>query len=186
MSDGKITVSGVGGRYARALFELARDDKSLEVVEGDLDGLDNMLATSADLNRMINSPALARSDQLKAMGAIGEKAGFSSLTVKFLGLVTMNGRLHALGRMSTDFKTLLRDHRGEITAEVSSAHDLIGKQLDDLKAQLKAAMGQDVKIDLDIDPDLIGGLVVKVGSRMIDSSLRTKLDNLHLAMKEAR
>jgi len=186
LSDGKITVSGVGGRYARALFELAKDENSLESVEKDFASLAAMLAESADLNRFVRSPALARGDQQKALAALGERAGFSALTAKFLGLVAGNGRLHVLAAMIADFKALLREHRGEISASVTSAHKLGAAQLDALKSQLKAAMGRDVQIDLETDPELIGGLVVKVGSRMIDSSLRTKLDNLHLAMKEAR
>lgn len=186
MSDGKITVSGVGGRYASALFDLAREENSLDSVESDLNDLSAMLGTSEDLNRLIRSPALSRDDKQKAIQAIGGKAEFSTITTNFLGLVARNGRLHALTDMVSDFRALLRDHRGELTAQVTSALKLNDKQLDDLKDQLKAAMGRDVQVDLDIDPELIGGLIVKVGSRMIDSSLRTKLDNLHLAMKEAR
>jgi len=186
VSDGKITVTGVGGRYASALFDLAREENSLDSVENNLDSLANMLRDSADLNLLIRSPALSREDKQTAILAISKKAEFSATIENFLGLVARNGRLDALPAMISDYRALLRDHRGELTAQVTSALKLTDKQLDDLKSQLKAAMGRDVQVDLDIDPELIGGLVVKVGSRMIDSSLRTKLDNLHLAMKEAR
>ena len=116
---------------------------------------------------------------------MAEKAGFDALTRNFLGLVAGNRRLFALGDMINDYRTLARDHRGEISAEVTSAHTLSEKQLDDVKAHLKTAMGQDVQVDASVDESLLGGLIVKVGSRMIDSSIRTKLDNMQLAMREA-
>ncbi len=185
MSDGKSIVPGVGGRYATALFDLALDNSSTETVENDLNALAGMLADSDELNRMVQSPARSREEQGAAMGALADTAGFDALTKNFLGLVASNRRLLALSDMINDFRTLARDHRGEISAEVTSAHALNDKQLDAIKAHLKAAMGRDVQVDASVDEDLLGGLIVKVGSRMIDNSIRTKLENVQLAMREA-
>ncbi|MDX5360646.1 MAG: F0F1 ATP synthase subunit delta [Alphaproteobacteria bacterium] len=186
MSDGTKEITGVGGRYATALFDLAREDDRLDAVARDLDALAQMLDGSADLRRLVSSPVFSREDQAAGIQSVAEKAGFDDLTRRFLGLVAANRRLFALDRMIAGYRALLRAHRGEISADVVSATPLTEKQLDDLRAELKAAMGRDVQVDVSVDDSLLGGLIVKVGSRMIDSSIRTKLRNLQLAMKEAR
>ena len=178
-----MIVSGLSGRYAVALFELAKDGGSLDSVAADLQGLKSLMAESADLVRLIRSPVLTREDQGKAMDAVMDKAGFSEITRNFVGLVSKNRRLFSLGDMIDAYATLLAQHKGEISADVTSAQPLDDGQMAEIKASLAKAMGQDVNVSASVDESLIGGLVVKVGSRMIDNSIRTKLQNLQLAMK---
>jgi F-type H+-transporting ATPase subunit delta len=176
-------VTGISGRYARALFELARDRSALDAVAGDLDRLAAMLDDSADLVRLVRSPVLSRSEQGRAMAAVAERAEFETLTRNFLGLIAQNRRLFALAGMIRDFRRLLASHRGEISGEVFSAHPLNDAQLESIRSQLAKAMGQEVSVTAKVDASLLGGLVVKVGSRMVDSSLKTKLQNIRFAMK---
>ena len=178
-------VTGVAGRYATALFELADSEGSLDAVASDLDAISRMLDESEDLRRLVLSPVFGAEEQGRAFGAVLEKAGISGLTAKFIGLVIKNRRLFALPGMISAFRQLLAAKRGEITASVASAHALSDAQIEGLKAALKSATGRDVNIDTSVDETLLGGLIVKVGSRMIDSSLRTKLNSLKIAMKEA-
>lgn len=178
-------VTGVAGRYATALFELAESEGSLDAVAENLASIGQMLDESEDLRRLVRSPVFGADVQGRAFGAVLEKAGIGGLTANFIGLVIKNRRLFALTGMISAFRQLLAVKRGEITASVSSAHPLSDAQIEGLKAALKSATGRDVNMDTTVDESLLGGLIVKVGSRMIDSSLRTKLNSLKIAMKEA-
>ena len=174
--------SRLAGRYASALFELADAGKQIDAVMSDLDSLNAMIGESEDLRRLLDSPVISSDDQGRAISAIAEKAGFNDLTRNFIGVVSGNRRLFVLPAIISAFRDILSAHRGEATAEVVSAAELSEKQLTDLGDSLKAAIGSKVSIDASVDPELLGGLVVKVGSRMVDSSLRTKLQQLRLAM----
>ncbi len=184
MSGENPIIAGMAGRYATALFELALEDNKLEQVERDLSAFQAMLDTSDDLERLVRSPVFSADEQQRALTALLDKAGFSGLTANFLNLIARNRRLFAVRDMIKGFRTLLAHHRGEMTAEVTSAVALSDDQMATLKETLKSAVGQDVQIDTQVDAALLGGLVVKVGSRMIDNSIRTKLNNLKIAMKE--
>ncbi|WP_027580827.1 F0F1 ATP synthase subunit delta [Bradyrhizobium sp. Ai1a-2] len=179
------SVSGVAGRYATALFELARDEKSVDAVKSDLDRFDVLLNESADLKRLVRSPVFSADAQLRAVSAVLDKAGISGTTAKFLKVLTANRRLFAVADVIRAYNALVAKFKGEATAEVTVAEALTDKNLDALKAALKSVTGKDVALNVKIDPSIIGGLVVKVGSRMVDSSLRTKLNSIKHAMKEA-
>lgn len=179
------SVSGVSGRYATALFELARDEKSIDAVRADLDRFDALLADSADLKRLVRSPVFSAETQLKALSAVLDKAGISGTSAKFLKVLTANRRLFTVTEVIRAFRALVAKFRGEATAEVTVAEQLNDKNLDALKAALKSVTGKDVALNVKVDPSIIGGLVVKLGSRMVDSSLRTKLNSIKHAMKEA-
>ena len=183
MATDTTIVSGISGRYATALFELARDANALDAVAGDMTGLAKAMDESADLTRVVRSPVMSRAAQGKAMAAILDRFGAQPLTKQFIGLAAHNRRLFVLPDMVRDFTRLLAQHRGEVAGEVVSAQPLSDRQLTDLKAQLKKAVGSEVRINTRVDPGLLGGLIVKVGSRMVDGSLRTKLQNLKIAMK---
>jgi F-type H+-transporting ATPase subunit delta len=179
-------VSGAAGRYATALFDLAKDEGALDTVAQDLNRFDQMLGESKDLQRLVRSPVFSADDQGKALSALLGKAGMSGLAVNFFKLLASNRRLFVVGDVIKGFRALVARHRGEASAEVTSAHALSEQQLTELKSALKATAGRDVRIETRVDPAILGGLVVKLGSRMIDSSLKTKLNNLKLAMKEVR
>jgi F-type H+-transporting ATPase subunit delta len=179
------SVSGVSGRYATALFELARDQKSIDAVKADLDKFDAMLSESADLKRLVRSPVFAADAQLKALSAVLDKAGISGIAANFLKVLTNNRRLFAVTDVIRAFGALVAKFKGEASAEVTVAEPLSDKNLDALKAALKQVSGKDVTLNVKVDPSIIGGLVVKLGSRMVDSSLRTKLNSIKHAMKEA-
>jgi F-type H+-transporting ATPase subunit delta len=171
------------GRYASALFDLAKDQGQLKEVEADLAKFAAVLGSSDDLQRMVRSPVFSAGDQGKALAAIFAKGGLGGLTSNFLKLLARNRRLFAVADMIKIFRALAARQRGEVAAEVSSAHPLTDAQLAALKDSLKASVGKDVMLHAKVDPALLGGLVVKIGSRMIDSSLRTKLNSLKVAMK---
>jgi F-type H+-transporting ATPase subunit delta len=179
------SVSGVSGRYATALFELARDEKSIDSVRADLDKFEALLVESADLNRLVRSPVFSANVQLNALSAVLDKAGIAGTSAKFLKVLTANRRLFAVGDVTRAFRALVAKFRGEATADVTVAEQLNDKNLDALKAALKSVTGKDVALNVKVDPSIIGGLVVKLGSRMVDSSLRTKLNSIKHAMKEA-
>jgi F-type H+-transporting ATPase subunit delta len=179
------SVSGVSGRYATALFELARDEKSVDAVKADLDRFDAMLADSADLKRLVRSPVFSADSQSRAVAAILDKAGISGIAANFLRVLTNNRRLFAVSDVIRAFRALVARFKGEATADVTVAEALSDKNLDALKTSLKAVTGKDVALNVKIDPSIIGGLIVKLGSRMVDSSLRTKLNSIKHAMKEA-
>lgn len=185
MAGEDANFSGVAGRYASALFDLAKDAGSIDAVAGDLTALERLLSESADLRDLVKSPLYDRADQTAAMGALLQRAGAADLTQKFIGLVASNRRLFALEGMIKTYKAIVAQHRGEVSAEVTSAHPLTDVQVQKLTETLKAATGSDVTLSASVDDSLLGGLVVKLGSRMVDTSLRTKLNRMKLAMKEA-
>ena len=185
MAGEDSTVSGVAGRYARALFELALESKSVDAVKADLEKFDALVTESADLRRLVRSPVFGAEEQGKALAAVLDKAGIGGLAGNFLKLITANRRLFAVGDMVRDFRKLVARWKGEVTAEVTVAEKLSDARLEELKAALKAITGEKaVDLNVKIDPSIIGGLTVKLGSRMVDSSLRTKLNAIKHAMKE--
>jgi F-type H+-transporting ATPase subunit delta len=177
-------VAGMAGRYATALFDLAREQDKLDETESALKSLQAMLADSDDLSRMVRSPIFSGADQAAALSKLAEQAGFPALAANFLQLLVKNRRLFALADIIAGFRKLAADHRGEITADVTSAVALSETQTDELKATLKAKTGKDISLNVHVDPSILGGLIVKIGSRMVDSSIRTKLNNMKYAMKE--
>jgi F-type H+-transporting ATPase subunit delta len=179
-------VSGMAGRYAAALFDLAREANAIDAVKADLDRFDALLAESPDLMRLVRSPVFPADEQLQALAAVLQRAGIGGLAEKFLKLVTANRRLFAVRDMVKAFRGLVADHKGEATAEVTVAEPLKDDHAAALKNALKAVSGKDVDLNIKIDPAIIGGLVVKLGSRMVDTSLRSKLNAIRHAMKEAR
>jgi F-type H+-transporting ATPase subunit delta len=177
----------MAGRYATALFELARDNKAVDAVKKDLDQFDALASGSADLNRLVRSPVFGADEQLKALSAILAKAGITGLAANFLRVITTNRRLFAVRDMIRAYRALVARHKGEVTVQVTVAEKLNDKNLDALKSALKSVTGgKDIDLEVEVDPAIIGGMIVKVGSRMVDSSLRTKLNSIKFAMKEAR
>ncbi|HUC47136.1 MAG TPA: F0F1 ATP synthase subunit delta [Hyphomicrobiaceae bacterium] len=183
MSSDDPMMATMAGRYAAALFELAKDQRQLDEVERNLSALSQMLEQSGDLRRVVLSPVITTDDQAKAFNAILAKAGVAGLVGNFVNLIVRNRRLFALKDMIKAFRALLARERGEVSADVTSAHPLTPEQMRALADTLKTSIGKNVRIDTRVDPNLLGGLVVKVGSRMIDSSLRTKLNNLKVVMR---
>ena len=179
------SVSGVSGRYATALFELARDQNSVDAVEADLNKFDALLNESADLKRLVRSPVFSAGAQSKALDAVLAKAGIGGVSANLLKVLTANRRLFAVADVIRAYRALVAKFKGEASAEVTVAEALSDKNLDSLKAALKSVTGKDVALNVKVDPSIIGGLVVKLGSRMVDSSLRTKLNSIKHAMKEA-
>lgn len=179
------SVSGVSGRYATALFELARDQKSVDSVKADLDKFSALLSESPDFLRLVRSPVFTADAQAKALEAVLAKAGIGGIAANFLKVLTKNRRLFAVADVIRAFRALVAKFKGEATAEVTVAEPLSDANLDALKAALKSVSGKDVDLNVKVDPSIIGGLVVKLGSRMVDSSLRTKLNSIKHAMKEA-
>lgn len=177
-------VSGIAGRYARALFELARDENKLDETAEELSSLLSLLDESEDLTRLVRSPIFSAAEQMNALAAVLAQAGLSALIGNFLQLLAKNRRLFLLKDIIEGFHKLLADHRNELTADIISAVQLTDEQADELKATLKAKTGRDISLNQQVDPSLLGGLIVKVGSRMVDDSIRTKLNNLKIAMKE--
>lgn len=186
MAGEQPIVSGMAGRYATALFDLARDTNAIDAVKADLERFDVLVAENPDLNRLVRSPVFSAAEQLQALSAVLERAGIGGLAAKFLKLVTMNRRLFAARDMVRGYRELVALHKGEATAEVTVAERLKDDHVAALKSALKAVSGKDVDLAIKIDPAIIGGLVVKLGSRMVDTSLRTKLNAIRHAMKEAR
>lgn len=176
---------GVAGRYASALFELARDGGALEQVEGDLEALSRALEGSEDFRRLTKSPVFSKDDKEKAVAALADRMQASALTKNFLGVLARNRRLFALDDVIEAFRALAADHRGEVRAEATTAVPLDDERIQRLKTEIEAAVGRAVRLDAKVDENLLGGVVVKIGSKMIDSSLRTKLQRLKSAMKGA-
>ena len=183
MSSQTQESGGLAERYSHALFDLADEERAVDAVAQDLDSLAAMIEGSADLDRLIRSPVISRADQLRAMTALVSAADMHVLTGKFIGLLARNRRLFILPAIIRAFRRILARRRGETAAEVTSAQKLSAAQRAALAAQLKQAVGTDVSLTDRVDPSILGGLVVRVGSRMVDSSLRTKLQRLRLAMK---
>ncbi|MBT3237897.1 MAG: F0F1 ATP synthase subunit delta [Rhodospirillaceae bacterium] len=182
MPSDKTDASGLAGRYAIALFESAENDKQLDAISGDLDGLSSMIAESEDLRRLFASPAFSVEDKSKAVLAVAEAAGMQDLTRNFIGVVSENRRLADMDDIIESFRQMMARHRGEATVDVTSATELSDSQVKTLSEQLKKAVGSSVTVNTVVEPELLGGLIVKVGSRMVDSSLRSKLQQLRLAM----
>lgn len=181
-NSGGIQAS-LSGRYATALFDLAREGGSIATVESSLATVKQALTDSSDFAALTKSPLLGRTDAARGVAAAAGAMKLDPLTTRFLGVLAQNRRLSALPNMIRDFRTLAARHRGEVTAQVTSAHPLDAAQVEQLKAQLAARVGRDVTVDLSVDPALLGGLVVKIGSQMIDSSIKTRLNSLAHAMK---
>jgi F-type H+-transporting ATPase subunit delta len=175
--------ASLSGRYATALFELARDSKALAKVEDSLATVAKALAESADFKALTASPLVSRADAARAIAATAKTLKLDETTANFLGVLAQNRRLGELGAIIKAFRQLAAAHRGETTAEVVSAHPLSTAQLDALTQQLRTRIGRDVAVDHSVDPSLLGGLVVKIGSQMIDSSIKTRLNSLAHAMK---
>lgn len=177
------TATGLAQRYATALFDLAKDGKKLDRVGDDLSGIVGLMAESRDLERLIESPVISREDQGKAIGAIATKAGLDDLSKRFLGVLAEQRRLFALPAIAKAYGDMLAAHKGEVAAEVVSAVPLGPSELETLKTSIAGFVGQAVTVETRVDPALLGGVVVRVGSRMLDASLRTKLKQLEQALK---
>ncbi len=175
--------ASLAGRYATALFELATENKAIDTVEASLATLKQAISESDDLSALTSSPVVSREDAGKAIAAAASSLELDALTANVLGVLAANRRLDQIPALVRAFTTLASGHRGEVTAEVTSAHPLADGQIDALKAQLKKRVGSDVSVSTQVDPDILGGLVVKIGSQMIDSSIKTRLNTLSQAMK---
>ena len=182
MAD-KTAISDVARRYASALFELAASHDALDQVETDLGRFEALLAESDDLRRLVRSPVFSAEAQLQAVSAVVDRAGISGMAGNFIKVVAKNRRLFAVPDMIRAFRIMLADHRGETSAQVRVAHDLSDAQREQLTAMLREIVGRDVALDVRREPELLGGMIVKIGSRQIDTSLRTRLNNLKLALK---
>jgi F-type H+-transporting ATPase subunit delta len=181
-NSGAIQAS-LSGRYASALFDLARESKAIEAVEACLTTLESAMAWSDDLRRLISSPLIARGAAASAVKAVASSLKLDALTTNFLGVLASNRRLSQLGKVIASFRDLAASHRGEASATVTTAHPLDDKQVTALKAKLKTRVGRDVAVTMKTDPAILGGLIVKIGSQLIDGSIRTKLNTLAHAMK---
>lgn len=180
--QGNIT-AGLAGRYAVALFDLARESSAIDAVAKSLATLKTGIADSADLANLIASPVISRTDAANAIGAVAKSLKLDSLTAKFLGVLAENRRLADLPGMIDAFAAIVADHRGEVTAKVTSAHPLTAEQVKALTANLKSRVGRDVTVATTVDPAILGGLVVQLGSQLIDGSIRTRLNSFAQAMK---
>ncbi len=176
-------LSGIAGRYATAVFDLAVDTKSLDAVASDFAALKGMMKASPDLARLVRAPVFSRDDQKKGLSAVLEKMGANQLTQRFISLLADKRRLFALTHIIAAFEAMVARQRGEMRAEVTSARALKDNEIEELKRVLKDKLKRDPLIETHVDPTLLGGLIVKVGSKMIDSSLRTKLDGMRTAMR---
>ncbi|KQX18503.1 MULTISPECIES: F0F1 ATP synthase subunit delta [unclassified Sphingomonas] len=181
-NSGGIQAS-LSGRYATALFGLARDENAIDAVSASLQLLKTALAESDDFRRLTTSPIVSRGEAMKAVAAAASSLGLDPITTKFLGVLAQNRRLNQVGAVIRSYATLTARHRGETTAEVTSAHPLTATQVKALKAKLKTQLDRDVAVELTVDPSILGGLIVKIGSRQIDGSIRSKLNSLAIAMK---
>ena len=176
--------TGIAARYATAVYDLAKDDKAVGTLEGDIDILSAAIADSADFNALIHSPIYSREEQAAAITAIAKKAGLSALMTNTLALMADKRRLFVVPQLLQALRAIIAEDKGELTAEVTSAKALTKAQSDKLAKTLKARMGKDVSITASVDESLIGGLIVRVGSKMIDTSIRSRLASLQNAMKE--
>jgi F-type H+-transporting ATPase subunit delta len=181
-TSGGIQAS-LAGRYASALFGLARDERQIDAVGRSLDALGHALVDSREFAELIASPLVGRDNAAKAFAALGPELGLDPITANFLGVLARNGRKRELHKIIRAYRRIAADHRGEISAEVTSAHPLKDDQIDALKAQLRKRAGRDVTVDAQVDPGILGGIVIKLGSEMIDASIRTKLNRLAQVMK---
>ena len=176
--------TGIAARYATAMFELASEEKALPALESDIDALDAAMADSADLRDLIHSPLYGREETAAAIGGVADKMGLNAITGNTLRLMASKRRLFVLPALLAELREKIADHKGEVTAEVTSAKALTKTQMDKLAKSLKASVGKSVNLKATVDESIIGGLVVKVGSKMIDTSIRSKLNALQNTMKE--
>ena len=183
MATEEAQISGIAGRYATAVFELAVEEKQVEALERDFASLKAMIGESPELARLVKAPVFSREEQAQGMNAILHRMEAAALTRRFVLLLASKRRLFALTDAIRAFEALVAKMRGEVTAQVTSARALSDAEVTELKAILKSKLGRDARLDAKVDPSLLGGLVVKVGSRMIDSTLRTKLNGLRAAMR---
>ena len=181
-TSGGIRAS-LAGRYASALFDLARDQRQIDSVSRSLEALSQALVDSKEFAELIASPLVSRDDAGKAFAGLAPQLGLDQITANFLGVLARNGRKNELRAIIRAFKRLAAEHRGETTAEVVTARPLSDDQVGQLKQQLRSRAGRDVNLDAQVDPSILGGIVVKLGSQRIDASIRTKLNRLAAAMK---
>jgi F-type H+-transporting ATPase subunit delta len=179
-------VSGMAGRYATALFDVALEGRAIDAIKADLDRFDELVAGSDDLQRLVRSPVFTAEEQKKPLDAILRKAGIGGVAANFVALVTSKRRLFAIREMIRAYRARVARHKGETRAEVTVAEPLSDAHLDALKSALKTTVQKEVALDIRVDPALLGGLIVKLGSRMVDASLKTKLNSIKLAMKEVQ
>lgn len=179
-------VSGVAGRYATALFELARDAGAIDAVKADLDRFSALIAESGDLKRLVRSPVFSAEEQERAVAALLEKVGIVGLAANFFKTVAANRRLFTVEAIIRGYDALAATERGEVVAEVTVAQPLSDAHAATLKEALDALTGKNVKLAVEVDPSLLGGLKVKLGSKLVDASLKTKLNSIRTAMKEVR
>ena len=184
MSEPASISSGIAARYATAVFELAKESKSVAKIEADLDALEAALADSADFTALISSPIYSRDEQAAVIAAIAKKMGLTPTMTNVLGLMAAKRRLFVLPQLAASLRSAIAEDKGEVTAEVTSAKALTKAQSDKLAKLLAGRTGKTVKIKAAVDESLIGGLVVKVGSKMIDTSIASRLTSLQNAMKE--
>jgi F-type H+-transporting ATPase subunit delta len=184
VSESASISSGIAQRYATAVFDIAREENALEALESDVDALDAALAESEDLRRMVTSPIYPRDEQGRAVAALGDRMKLSQTMIGALGLMARNRRLFTVAPLLSILRRMIAEEKGEVSADVTSATVLTKAQADKLAATLKERFGKQVKLNVSVDEALIGGLVVKVGSKMIDTSIRSKLAALQNSMKE--
>ena len=175
----------MGGRYAQALFDLAKDENNVAAVEADLKSLKSAIAESRELRLLLSSPAFSSDDKRRGLVAVAEKARYGATTRKFLGLLAANGRARALSAVITAFEAIAAKQRGAVSAQVTTAAPLTSAQAKGVAAALRQALGKDPEIETRVDPSILGGIKVRVGSRLFDASLRSKLDSLKFALKRA-
>ena len=185
MSDTEVITGEAPSRYALALLELAEESKSLKTIEKDAKKLKAAFTKSADLQRLTRSPVFSVAQKVDALSAVAKKAKLSKLMMKFIGTVTENRRAGELPAILSAFEGLLAQRKGSQIAQITSAQKLTPAQLTSLKSNLKKSLGRPVEVETSVDPDLLGGFIVRVGSKLYDSSLKTKLDDLKIALKEA-
>ncbi len=184
MANSESITSGVTSRYASALFDLALSEKKIPAVEKDLERFDKLVAGSEDLKRLVISPVFSADEQYRAIDALLTKAKITGLVGNFVRVVAKNRRLFAMQGMLKAFRELVAEHRGEVSADVTVAKALTATQSKELKAALKSVVGKEVALNATVDPSILGGMIVKVGSRQIDTSIKTRLSSLKLALKE--
>jgi F-type H+-transporting ATPase subunit delta len=185
VSGQDVKTSGAAARYARALFELAKEANCIDSIEAELSVLRSALTENADLSGALNSPVIGAAEKAAVITAIAKKAKLSKLTTNFVGMAAKAGRAHELVQMTAAYAMMCAKARGALHAEAATAQPMSAKQEKDLASTLKTVLGQDVNIETRVDPALLGGLVIKIGSRMFDSSLKSKLEGLTMVMKES-
>ena len=184
MSETASTATGIAGRYALAVFDLVKEANGVKALEADVAALEGAMGESADLRALISSPVYSREEQAAAIAAVAKKMKISAVLANTLGLMASNRRLFVLPQLLSGLKAMIAEEKGEVTADVTAAAGLTKAQETKLAATLKKAVGKDVKLNVSVDESLIGGLIVKVGSKMIDTSIRSKLASLQNSMKE--